>query len=117
MARDVRDYSMPDEIHMEPGELHEPTNTVPAYTATLESALSQVARRNVGAHQGTCWSVAMNRHDRTGVYPSYVQANPTSGRGSGVSIDPGRDIGPNAAPGSPNRGRSLQEQGGSGASS
>ena len=108
----VRDYSMPDEIHMEPGELHEPTNTVPAYPSNLESALSQVSRRNVGRAQGTSWSVAMNRMDRTGEYPSHVRANPTSG--TGVSTDPGRDIGPSASHRSPNRGRSLQEQGGAG---
>jgi len=78
MGRDTRDYSMPDEIHMEPGELHEPTNTVPGYSSPLESALSQVARRNVGAHQGSCWSVAMNRIARSGVVPTWVEANPTS---------------------------------------
>ena len=88
MGRDTRDYSMPDEIHMEPGELHEPTNTVPSYSANLESALSQVSRHNVGSQQGSCWSVAMNRINRTGIVPSHVRANPTSG--SGVSTDPGR---------------------------
>ncbi len=28
----VRDYTHPNEIHMEPGDLHEPTNTVPPYS-------------------------------------------------------------------------------------
>lgn len=58
-----RDYSYPGEIHMEPGELHEPTNTVPAYSQELERALSDVARKNVLAipqmqgrdHEDTPW--------------------------------------------------------------
>ena len=44
-----RDYSHPEEIHMEPGELHEPTNTVPPFPQALESALADVARKDVAA--------------------------------------------------------------------
>ncbi len=44
-----RDYSFPGEIHMEPGEIHEPTNTVGAYPQALESALADVARKDVAA--------------------------------------------------------------------
>ena len=39
----VRDYRGPNEIHMESGELHDPTNTVPPYPPELESALARVA--------------------------------------------------------------------------
>lgn len=110
MARDVRDYTNPYEIHMESGELHDPTNTVPPLPSELESALSQVARNNVAALGGTCYTIASAREERGGA--SYGE--PRQDFSSGVSTDPGRDIGPSAAQRSPIRGHSTMEQGGAG---
>ena len=59
-----RDYRDSEEIHMEPGELHEPTNTVPSYSSELESALHQVANRDVAPLKGTAHNIAMRRITR-----------------------------------------------------
>lgn len=59
-----RDYSHPEEIHMEPGELHDPTNTVPAYPSALDNALGRVARQNQTALGGTDYQIAMRRIQR-----------------------------------------------------
>ena len=44
-----RDYSYPGEIHMEPGEIHDPVGSIPGYPSALESALASVARQDVSA--------------------------------------------------------------------
>ena len=62
----VRDYTHPNEIHMEPGELHEPTNTVPSYPADLESALSRVARQDCSRLKGTEFDIVTRRLRRDG---------------------------------------------------
>jgi len=59
-----RDYSHPEEIHMEPGELHAPTNTVPAYPSALENALGRVGKQNQTALGGTDYQIAMRRIQR-----------------------------------------------------
>ena len=45
----VRDYRGPNEIHMEPGELHDPTNTVPPYPPELEAALARILARTAAS--------------------------------------------------------------------
>jgi len=62
----VRDYTHENEIHMEPGELHDPTNTVPAYSPELEAALARVARQDCSKLKGTEFDIAMRRMDRDG---------------------------------------------------
>jgi len=62
----VRDYTHPNEIHMEPGELHEPTNTVPAYSADLEAALARVSRQDCSRLKGTEFDIVMRRIERDG---------------------------------------------------
>jgi hypothetical protein len=62
----VRDYGSSNEIHMESGDLHEPTNTVPGYSGELESALSRVARQDCSRLKGTNYEIAMRRMERTG---------------------------------------------------
>jgi len=62
----VRDYTGPNEIHMESGELHDPTNTVPPYSAALESALARVARQDCSRLKGTEFDIAMRRIVREG---------------------------------------------------
>ena len=64
MSYRPRDYSHPEEIHMEPAELHEPTNTVPPYPSALENALERVARQNLTALGGTEYQIAMRRIQR-----------------------------------------------------
>jgi hypothetical protein len=66
MAARPRDYTQIHEIHMEPAELHEPTNTVPAYSAVLESALERVARQDCSRLKGTEFDIAMRRMARDG---------------------------------------------------
>lgn len=110
MGREVRDYTNPNEIHMESGELHDSTNTVPPYPSELESALSQVSRGNQAALGGTCYAIAAAREERAGV----SRGEPREDFSSGVNIDPGRDIGPSASHRSPIRGHSTMEQGGAG---
>ncbi|MGQ0743037.1 MAG: hypothetical protein ACT4OS_01595 [Acidimicrobiales bacterium] len=61
MSARPRDYTQADEIHMEPGELHDGTNTVPAYAPGLESALSNVANKNVASLGGSVYDIAMRR--------------------------------------------------------
>lgn len=60
----VRDYTHENEIHMEPGDLHEPTNTVPAYPADLEAALSRVSRQDCSRLKGTEFDIVMRRIER-----------------------------------------------------
>ena len=62
----VRDYTGPNEIHMEPGELHEPTNTVPPYPPELESALARIARQDRSKLQGTEFDIVTRRLKRDG---------------------------------------------------
>lgn len=61
-----RDYRDSEEIHMEPGELHDPTNTVPGYSSELESAMAQVANRDVAPLKGTAHNIAERRMQREG---------------------------------------------------
>ena len=62
----VRDYSGPNEIHMESGELHEPTNTVPPYPAALESALARISRQDCSRLKGTEFDIVTRRLIRDG---------------------------------------------------
>ena len=62
----VRDYRGPNEIHMEPGELHDPTNTVPPYPPELESALARIARQDCSKLKGTEFDIVMRRIQRDG---------------------------------------------------
>jgi len=62
----VRDYTQINEIHMEPGDLHEPTNTVPSYPADLESALARVARQDCSRLKGTEFDIVTRRLERDG---------------------------------------------------
>lgn len=64
MSATPRNYGTPDEIHMEPAEIHDPTNTVPAYAAELEAALSRVARQDCSGLGGTNYQVAQRRIER-----------------------------------------------------
>jgi hypothetical protein len=62
----VRDYTHENEIHMEPGELHDPTNTVPPYPPELESALARVSRQDCSRLKGTEFDIATRRILRDG---------------------------------------------------
>ena len=62
----VRDYRHPNEIHMEPGELHDPTNTVPPYPPELEAALDRISRQDRSKLKGTEFDIAMRRIKREG---------------------------------------------------
>jgi len=62
----VRDYTHDNEIHMESGDLHEPTNTVPNFAPDLESALARVSRQDVSRLKGTEFDIAMRRIVREG---------------------------------------------------
>ena len=62
----VRDYRGPNEIHMEPGELHDPTNTVPPYPPELEAALARVARQDCSKLKGTEFDIVTRRLIRDG---------------------------------------------------
>lgn len=62
----VRDYTQINEIHMEPGDLHEPTNTVPSYPADLESALARVARQDCSRLKGSEFDIVTRRLERDG---------------------------------------------------
>jgi hypothetical protein len=62
----VRDYSGPNEIHMESGELHDPTNTVPPYPPELEAALARVARQDCSKLKGTEFDIVTRRLIRDG---------------------------------------------------
>lgn len=62
----VRDYRGPNEIHMEPGELHDPTNTVPPYPPELESALARIARQDCSRLKGTEFDIVTRRLIRDG---------------------------------------------------
>jgi hypothetical protein len=62
----VRDYTHPNEIHVEPGDLHEPTNTVPAYSPELEAALDRVSRQDCSRLKGTEFDIVTRRLERDG---------------------------------------------------
>ncbi len=62
----VRDYTHPNEIHMEPGELHEPTNTVPAYSPELDAALDRISRQDCSKLKGTEFDIVTRRLKRDG---------------------------------------------------
>ena len=62
----VRDYTHENEIHMEPGELHDPTNTVPPYSPELEAALARIATQDCSKLKGTEYDIAMRRILRDG---------------------------------------------------
>ena len=62
----ARDYTHPNEIHMEPGELHEPTNTVPAYSPELDAALDRVSRQDCSKLKGTEFDIVTRRLVRDG---------------------------------------------------
>ena len=62
----VRDYTHPNEIHMEPGDLHEPTNTVPPYPPELESALARISRQDHSRLKGTEFDIVTRRLRRDG---------------------------------------------------
>lgn len=62
----VRDYRGPNEIHMEPGELHDPTNTVPPYPPELEAALARISRQDCSKLKGTEFDIVTRRLIRDG---------------------------------------------------
>jgi hypothetical protein len=62
----ARDYTHPNEIHVEPGWLHDPTNTVPPYPPELEAALDRVSRQDRSKLQGTEFDIVMRRIKREG---------------------------------------------------
>lgn len=66
MAARPRDYTHVHEIHVEPAWLHEPTNTVPSYSADLENALERVARQDCSRLKGSEFDIAMRRMERDG---------------------------------------------------
>ena len=66
MAARPRDLHPIHEIHMEPAELHEPTDTIPAYSADLESALARVARQDCSRLKGTEFDIVTRRLERDG---------------------------------------------------
>ncbi len=65
-ATGARDYSHENEIHVEPGWIHEPTNTVPPYPPELESALDRVSRQDHSKLKGTEFDIVMRRLQRDG---------------------------------------------------
>ena len=62
----VRDYRGPNEIHMESGELHDPTNTVPPYPPELEAALSRISKQDRSKLKGTEFDIVTRRLVRDG---------------------------------------------------
>ena len=62
----VRDYTHPNEIHMEPGDLHAPTNTVPAYSPELDAALDRISRQDCSKLKGTEFDIVSRRLVRDG---------------------------------------------------
>jgi len=63
----VRDYTHIHEIHMEPGELHDPTSPhPPPYPAALEAHLARVARQDRSKLQGTEFDIVMRRIEAWG---------------------------------------------------
>lgn len=63
----VRDYRHIHEIHMEPGDLHEPYTPAPLpYPAELESALARVARQDVSRLKGTEFDIVTRRLEADG---------------------------------------------------
>ena len=65
-ATGARDYTHPNEIHVEPGWLHEPTNTVPPYSPELDGALERISRQDLSKLKGTEFDIAMRRMQRDG---------------------------------------------------
>jgi len=62
----VRDYSGPNEIHVESGELHDPTNTVPPYSPELEAALARISKQDCSRLKGTEFDIVTRRLKRDG---------------------------------------------------
>jgi hypothetical protein len=63
----VRDYRHIHEIHMEPGDLHEPYSPAPLpYPSELESALARVARQDCSRLKGTEFDIVTRRLERDG---------------------------------------------------
>jgi hypothetical protein len=62
----VRDYTAPNEIHVEPGEIHDPTNTVPPFAPALEAALERIARQDCSRLKGTEFDIVTRRLIRDG---------------------------------------------------
>ena len=62
----VRDYRGSNEIHIEAGELHEPTNTVPSYPPELEAALARISRQDCSRLKGTEFDIVTRRLVRDG---------------------------------------------------
>ena len=63
-ATGARDYTHENEIHVEPGWIHEPTNTVPPYPPELESALERISRQDCSRLKGTEFDIVMRRIQR-----------------------------------------------------
>ena len=57
----ARDYTHENEIHVEPGWIHEPTNTVPPYSPELDGALERVSRQDHSKLKGTEFDIVMRR--------------------------------------------------------
>ncbi len=52
-VRDYKQYTHEDEIHMNPGDVHDPYASVPAdYPSDLDSALAAVAKQDVSLTGG-----------------------------------------------------------------
>ena len=62
----ARDYTHDNEIHVEPGWIHEPTNTVPPYPAELEAALARISQQDRSKLKGTEFDIATRRIQRDG---------------------------------------------------
>ena len=62
----ARDYTHENEIHVEPGWIHDPTNTVPPYPPALESALDRVSRQDYSKLKGSEFDIVMRRIERDG---------------------------------------------------
>ena len=65
-ATGVRDYSHENEIHVEPGWIHEPTNTVPPLPPELDAALDRISRQDHSKLKGTEFDIVMRRLQREG---------------------------------------------------
>ena len=62
----ARDYTHENEIHVEPGWIHEPTNTVPPYSPDLDGALERISRQDHSKLKGTEFDIVMRRLQRDG---------------------------------------------------
>lgn len=64
MSGKPRSYATPDEIHMEPAEIHDPVGSIPAYSGELEAALARISRQDCSGLGGTNYQVAQRRIER-----------------------------------------------------